>query len=321
MKRAFYFLGIVLTSAFALSAATGCEVACAEDEQNQGGTCVAKSLTRFNGTDVSKSATWASGGTVTIDGVYGDITVGKSTTDKVEVTFSPFSRRAHDAKDAAIEEMNTNLVLDIKDGGNVTVTTSRNGGTNGLGADIVVNLPETFDGPLVVHNHGSGPINPGNVKVNFVGTSSTVTINNDKLGDCTLSGAATVTSTNVTCDGSVKVINVADNVTIHTTGLETDNAIELSIASISDTATGGTIDSEDGNIVLTLPSTGNYAVQAQSPTQGTVDFGTAPSGCNVQTAGDAGNSATLTCNSGTAVYNVKAGFDGLGDSNVVASYQ
>ena len=74
MKRAFYFLGIVLTSAFALSAATGCEVACAEDEQNQGGTCVAKSLTRFNGTDVSKSATWASGGTVTIDGVYGDIT-------------------------------------------------------------------------------------------------------------------------------------------------------------------------------------------------------------------------------------------------------
>jgi hypothetical protein len=148
-----------------------------------------------------------------------------------------------------------------------------------------------------------------------------VTIKNDVLGSCTLAGAPSVTTTNVTCDGTTKVFNVSDNVTIHTTGLETDNAVELSIASISDTATGGTIDSEDGSIVLTLPSAGNYSVAAQSPTQGTVDFGTAPAGCNVQTAGDAGNSATLTCNSAGANYAVTAGTDGLGDSNIVASYK
>ncbi len=273
MNRAFSLLGVALLGAFALSTASGCEVACAEDEETQGGTCVAKSLTRFNGSDVTKTATWTAGGSIDVNGVYGDITVEDSGTSELQVVFKPFSYRAHDAKDAAVDEMNHNLDLNIQDGGNVTITSARNGGSNGLGAAILVRLPSSFDGTLNIHNHGSGPINPGDVNVKYVGSSPAVTINNDKLGSCTLNGAPTVTTTNVTCDGSTKVFNVADNVTIHTTGLETDNAVELSIASISDTATGGTIDSEDGSIVLTLPSTGNYSVQAQSPTQGTVDLG------------------------------------------------
>lgn len=315
---AFRTLGLLSLGLSLLSATTACEVACSEDEESRGGVCVAKSLTRYNGTPVSQSAAWSTGGSLTIDGVYGDITVAKGTADTVDVTFEPFSYRAHDAQDAAVREMNENLVLEITDGTNVTVKTGRNGGSNGLGAKITVLLPAAFDGAVTVTNQGNGPINPGDVKLDFVGTAPSVTLTNKELGNCKLQGSATVTTTNVSCDGEVTVLDVADNVTINATGLNTDAAVTLRLASVSDTATGGSITSEDGHILLTLPSTGNYSVQATSPKEGTVDFGTPPAACNVAEASAA--SKTLTCSAGGANYVVTAGTDSLGESSVVANY-
>ena len=308
-------------TALALSSSVGlfgCELNCTENENSQGGTCVAKSLKRFKGKPQVKSAPWSAGQAVEVQGVHGDIVVLQGTGSDVVVTFQPFSYRAHDSGDAARQEMDENLVLSAElDAGVISVVSARDGGTDGLGARIVVELPPSFDGHLSLENAGASSINPGNLDVQFVGASPRVSLSNEGIGSCDLNGSASVTTTDVVCGGAAEVRGVADDVNITTTGLETGTAIVLELSAIGPNATGGKVVSRDGNIEVTFPVSGVYSAVASSPTQGEVEFGAPPSGCSV-----AGSSPwTLSCGTGSASYILTAGDQGLGESHVNVSYK
>ncbi len=318
-------LGTLLGLVLLVGPTTACEITCTEGEQKQGGVCVAKSLKRFTGQPVTEQVDWSPGASLTIDGVRGDISLSQGTSDQVVVTFEPFSYRAYDADDAATAEIENNLVFDVQGGSSVTITSARNGGTTGLGTHIRVSLPVGFDGDISVRNRGDGSINPGDLQIDAVGLSPSVTLLNEKVGRCRLKGAATVTRTTVTCKGEIEVLDVSNDVNVtHTFGTELNTAILLRLASVSAGAVGGKIESKDGDIVLVLPSAGDYAVQAvanssSSNTTAVVDFGAPPATCSVNAASDA--SQTLSCGAANVVYQVTAGLDGVGASNVFASYQ
>ncbi len=308
-----------LTALTLLSTAllSGCELNCTENENSQGGTCVAKSLKRFKGKPQVESVPWSAGDAVQIQGIHGDIVVRKGTGNEVVVTFEPFSYRAHDSGDAARQEMAENLVLSAETDAGVSIVSARDGGTDGLGARILVALPASFDGHLSLENAGASSVNPGNLDVQFVGASPKVSMTNEGIGACDLSASSSVTTTDVVCGGSAQVRGVADDVNITTTGLETGTAIVLELSAVGPSATGGKIVSRDGSIEVTFPQSGQYSAVASSPTKGEVEFGTPPSTCSV--AGSA--PWTLNCGSGSASYTLTAGDQGLGESHVNVNYQ
>lgn len=304
---AFLALG---TSLFATS---GCKVACGPDEEEQGSKCVGKSLTKFVGTPVSKQATIQVDGTVAVKGLFGHIKVVQgSNPGKIDVTFQPFDYEGYDEKDLATRQMNENLGLKIIEGAETVVQVERIGeSTTGLGADIEVALPSDFTGRLVLDNLGAGTFSSGgesayDINAAYVASAKEVSLNSPKgISDCTVQGAATVKKTTVTCGDVIKVFGVSDDVTIisKSKGNFDDPSIELSIASISDTAVGGKITVPEGGILATFPATGTYAVQAWAP-NGLVDLGTAPTGCVTEEA--AAGSKTLTCGtSPKAIYELK----------------
>ncbi|HMR09263.1 MAG TPA: hypothetical protein PKA88_25960 [Polyangiaceae bacterium] len=309
--------GWLVAAAAALPTVLACDLACAEGENKQGGACVAKSLERFDGKPQTMSVPWAAGSGVTIEGVHGDIRVSRGDSAEVVVHFEPFSYRAHDSGKAARHEMEDSLVLSAEAVNGVTISAARDGGSDGLGAHIHVELPAAFDGSLSVSNEGAGSVNPGNTDVEFVGSSPKVAIASAGIGDCTLRGVPSVVSTTVLCGGAVAVSGVADDVSIETTGLFTDSAVSLQLAAVGGGAVGGSVTSRDGDLLVTLPATGSYSVTASSPTLGEVQLGTPPSGCVAASA----EPWTVSCGDGSPEYTFIAGSDGLGASNVVINYE
>ncbi|MCC6900827.1 MAG: hypothetical protein IT377_17745 [Polyangiaceae bacterium] len=258
MKHFFGTLALGLMT-FTLVGTSGCKLSdCGADEQEgSDGACIqGKSLSKFDGTDVSKTVDYQAGGSVTISTVYGNVTIeGGAPAGKVEVIFKPFDFEAYDEKELATRQMNENLNLHIQDGANIDVTAARKGSpSNGLGTSITVKLPPEFDGNLTVMNHGDGPLaNDGefDVEVNAVASAKTVTVTNEaSLGDCTVNGGASVVSTGVTCRDDVMVHGVSDDVNIST---EAD--VMLSVGKVSPTAKGGKVAvSGSGNIEATFPA-------------------------------------------------------------------
>ncbi len=224
MKHFFGTLALGLMT-FTLVGTSGCKLSdCGADEQEgSDGACIqGKSLSKFDGTDVSKTVDYQAGGSVTISTVYGNVTIeGGAPAGKVEVIFKPFDFEAYDEKELATRQMNENLNLHIQDGANIDVTAARKGSpSNGLGTSITVKLPPEFDGNLTVMNHGDGPLaNDGefDVEVNAVASAKTVTVTNEaSLGDCTVNGGASVVSTGVTCRDDVMVHGVSSVIALCT---------------------------------------------------------------------------------------------------------
>jgi len=297
---------------FTLLAVNGCKLSdCGKDEkEGSDGVCLqGKSLTKFDGTDVSKTVDYQAGGSLTVATAYGNVTIeGGAPAGKVEVIFKPFDFEAYDEKDLATRQMNENLVLTIKDGANIDVSAGRQGDpTNGLGASVTVKLPPEFDGNITIQNDGDGPLaNDGefDVNVNAVAKAKTVTLNNKaSLGDCSVSGAATVVSTGVTCHGKVSVVGVSDDVNITTDGEGMDDpSVVLRVASVSAGAKGGKIRvNDEGSIDATFPASGNYSVHASAPL-GAVDTGAPPASCTVSESAAADK--TVACGSGGPAYDL-----------------
>ncbi|MEZ4225663.1 MAG: hypothetical protein R3B13_32225 [Polyangiaceae bacterium] len=303
--------------AVGLFAQLGCELACTENENSQGGICVAKSLTRFKGEPKQQAIPWSPGQGVQIDGVNGDIEVLKGESADVVVSFYPFSYRARDSSEAAHKEIVENLAVTATAGDPIQISSQRDGGSDALGARIVVALPPAFDGALSVKNAGDSPINPGNVRIVFVGASTSVTLQNGGIGSCTLDGGPALRQTQVRCGGRAEVSGVHDDVDVETTSLETGTAIRVSLGSVGPNAKGGTIKSRDGHVEVTLPGAGNYGVVASSPTQGSVQLGSPPASCTTTAA----SPWQVTCGQSGASYEIVAGEDGLGDSDVVLTYE
>lgn len=321
MKTVLGFLGLVTMGTFLLAGTSGCEVACAEDEEKKGTTCVAKSLTKFNGQPGQDSATWTAGGDITVDGVFGNIEVIADSPDNtVSVTFTPFSYRGHDQEADAIRDMEEALKTEaVESGGGVLVRSWREG-THGssLGAQMVVHIPSSFDAKLIVINRGEGNVSSDldfDVKLGSVGAAKALDVSTGSdLGACNIYGAPSVTQSDVHCGEHVWLRDVSDSVNVSTKfGAVIDEAIFIDFASIS-AGSGGTITSEDGDINLVLPAGNVFSIQAQSSEGGVVEVVNNPAECGVEVAAE--TSKTLSCGAGGPNYVVTAGVDSLGESNV-----
>ena len=314
-----------LLSSAALSVSLGCQVGCIEDAS--GTRCTAKSLAQFQGQPSAPvQLDRAPGAPVTVDVLYGNVLVQRSTSGKVEVQFFPFVYAGHDEKAAADQQLAQNLRTTASAAGGVSVTVRREGGTNGLGADAVVKLPDDFDGVLTVVNQGGGPLNNFNVKVEFVGRASALAITNQsQLGNCWVQGAPSVRSTTVQCGEDISVFDVSDELNINNTETMHDAqtpAVTLRLAAVSPNGRGGKVTTASGGIAATFPRAGGYVLNAKSPVKGAVQEGPLPPNCAKQEAGP--NAKTISCGTGPA-YELTAGAapNYVGqpeDSNVALSY-
>ncbi|HEY3235240.1 MAG TPA: hypothetical protein VGJ84_10995 [Polyangiaceae bacterium] len=312
--RPLFALALTATLVFS---ALGCETSKCKDEQGRDAVC-AKSLTRFlpQQNPAPVTTTWSAGTPIKVLGLYGNITVRSGASGAVEVAFKPFDYRAYDAEAQARDELANNLITSVAtdaDGTLVISTARQPGSSNGLGADIDVKLPSNFDALLKVRNSGQGPQNPGDVDIQFVGSSPRVEVINDALvGSCTVMGAPSLKFTEVTCVDETMVSNVNDTVNVATTGLIAP--IQVTIASISASAGPSSITAADSDISVTFPASAQFSVNATA-TGGAVSAGSPPSSCMIQsTAPDA---STITCGAaGGPEYSINTG-----DGNINVSFQ
>jgi hypothetical protein len=320
------YLAIVTVMTIVGTFGTGCAI---QRVEGPGGTTyTAKSLKRFDGAvSPTQAVQRAPGAPVSIDVQYGNVLVTRSNSDQVEVTFRPFCYAGYDEQDYAQQQLTSNLRTTATPAGGVQVVVARSGGTNGLGADAIVGLPDGFDGTLTVLNRGDGPLNEFDLKVDHVGRATAVSITNQsQLGGCWLRGAPTVRSTTVACNESISVFDVSDDVSI-TNGDDHHDArspaITLRMAAASPNSRGGSITSASGSILATFPAAGGFTIDARSPVQGNVQEGALPAVCQVQAA--SASAKTVRCGAGPT-YQIIAGSapSGLARKHahdVVLSYQ
>ena len=320
----------LLITAFAASASlfttSGCQVGCIED--GSGTTCTAKSLERFDGPPPPVQALdHAPGAPVTIDVLYGNVFVQRSASGKVEAQFAPFVYAGHGEKAYADQQLSQNLRVSAAAAGGVVVSVRREGGSNGLGSDAIVRIPDNFDGPINIVNHGGGPLNHFDVRVEFVGRASAISVtNNSQLGSCWVQGAPSVRSTTVQCGEEISVFDVSDEVNINNVEKRHDAqtpAVTLRLAGVSPGSRGGRVTTASGAIAATFPAAGGYVIAAKSPVKGQVSEGAAPASCTKEAANPAAK--TIKCGNGP-VYELTAGAtpDYIGapsDSNVLLEYR
>ena len=314
MNRFCSSLTLVALGIGSLLGASGCELQSCETEEGQSAVCL-KSLTRFGGAEITpEPLPYSAGMNVTVDGIYGDITVVEGTAGEVSVVFEPFNYRAHDAEDAARDELENNFDHSFEASGNgIVATTGRHDATNGLGSDVTIYLPPEFDGALVLQNDSNGPINPGDVDARFVGAATSVDVSTDSLGNCSVDGSASLVSTRAHCDGEIVVTGVSDAVEVASTGLS--GAVRVTLSSVADANNaGGTITSEDGDIEVSFPSGADFSVQAAATEDASVSASSLDDACVADVAAD--SAKTYTCGAGGPNYVVTAGTHGVGPSAV-----
>ncbi len=226
--------------------ATGCE--CQDQGTNAEGQNVTQceSLNKFVGSSFTETVAYTPGQALNFDGVNGNVDVRIGGTDVV-VQFTPFSLRGNsreaDAKDDMENDLNTSLNAD----GGINVTVGRNNGApSGLGADVVITLPSTFDGAVSIKQ------NNGFVNVQLGGaTPSSVAIDNDGSGDIDVSGARGKLTIKGGFDIDVKVAAWGadgQNGEIISDGLLGDVTVSLP------TASAGSIQATSEDEVVTGPS-------------------------------------------------------------------
>lgn len=315
---------VVFSTLIALAAlSSACSVTCIEDAT--GTKCSAKSLARYDGAPSAPQAfDHAPGAPLTIDVLYGNIDVQRSTSGKLEVQFFPFAYAGHDEKAIADKQLAENIRVAATP---TNVTVGREGGSNGLGANVVVRIPDNFDGPLTIVNKGGGPINNFDLKVQAVGRANALSVTNQStLGACWIQGAPTVRNTVVQCGAGVSVFDVSDEVNITNTDQSHDGpnpAVTLRMAAVNPGSKGGRVSTVSGSISATFPKAGGYVVLAKSPVKGVVQEGALPPACQKQEAGP--NNKTLRCGQGPT-YDLTAGSQPstLGqpaDNNVILAFQ
>jgi hypothetical protein len=302
-----------------LAAGTGCEVTDCTTEEGESAVC-SESLQRYtldDGEIEPDALPYSPGMHVSVDGVYGAIQVEEGTTGEVSVLIEPFTYRGHSKDDEAREELESFFAWSFIENGNVVqVTTGRlDGSTNGLGAEITLFLPSDFDGELAVRNRSNGPINPGDIDVNFVGEATLLEIQAESLGDCFVDGAPSVTFTQIFCDGEITLRDGSDNVRIASTGL--GGGAQVRLSQVGSGAQGGFIETEDGDIEFVLPS-GPFSIQAEATEDGTVSEENVPGACELVESSS--SQKDVDCGQGVPSYDLAAGIDGVGPSNIVFTY-
>lgn len=247
--------------------------------------------THYPGSQVDASETYVSGLDLVVESVNGnvDIEIRDDGGEEVLVTFMPYTygRSGDEGEAAAKEELERDLFLETSADGQILVKTSRDGGSDGLGAEIVIKLPQSFDGDVIVdQNNGSVEASLG------AATPLSVTIHNDGAGDIEVSGAR----------GKLDLVGAFDiDVAVAEWAAE-DGRIET---------TGGT-----GDITVTVPSSAHGSIQATASDDGEV---TVDAGAEWIVDEAAVNSKTVTFGDGSGgVVLVKTDPTGLGSVVIAA---
>jgi hypothetical protein len=154
---------------------------------------------RYEGSSQSLSAAYTSGMAVQISGPNGNIDVKSGGGSDVSVKFSPFILDKRDNEDNARAHMEKNLSFTVgesTDGSTIVVQVDKaSGSSGGLGADIVVSLPDGFDGNFVLDqgNGGTdinlGSFSPLNLDIFSDNGSVDLTLGAFAPGTVTLDGA------------------------------------------------------------------------------------------------------------------------------------
>ncbi len=300
---------------------SNCAVHCIEDAS--GTKCVAKSLKRFDGPPPAVQAfDPAPGMPLTVDVNYGNVALARSNSGRIEVQFQPYAYAGYDEKATADQQLAQNLRVAAVVQNGLVVSSTREGGTNGLGADVIVRLPDQFDGPITIVNHGNGPVNNFDVRVDAVGRAVALNVNNKSvMGACHVQGSPSVVNTTVDCGSNVTVYDVSDTVQITNRNSRHSGvapAVTLRLARTA--AGGGRVLSASGAISASFPKAGGYLLTARATTQGSVTEGALPPGCAKNETSP--QHKTVTCGSGPH-YELTAGFGPTGgprDSNVLLAY-
>lgn len=305
-------LTVCMSSLFAL----GCETSECTTEEGKDAVC-AESLEAFESDAVLDEVDYVAGGSLTIQGKYGDIAVLEGDAGVVKTTFQPFNYRGHEHKDEALLEIEENLQLDMSADadGNINITTDRTDSvTGGLGSHITVYLPPEFDGVLIVENEGDGTINQGNISVESVGQAQVLNVVNHGLENCNILRPegkddeavppSTLLDTDVRCEADITVRAVNDNVVVHSRHPSFHSNVRVEIASISADATGGEITGDNSSIEVQMPTVGDYVISASAAGEG-AHIGRVVAGDCETTSSDETN-LELSCGAGGPVYTVSA---------------
>ncbi len=313
MRAMLASISVLAVSACALLTA-GCESDECKDADGNDATCFS-SLKEFAGPEQELEVDYTEGANLTIDGLYGSITVEEGSAGVVKTTFAPFNFRGHDKQDEALQEMEDNLLLDMTadDDGNVLVSSDRTDSKTGnLGAVITVQLPPEFSGVLIVKNAGNGGINQGSISVKSVGQASTLNVVNHGLENCNILRGdddgvvppSTLTDTDVRCEADITVRGVNDNVLVQSRDADFHSNVRVEIASISPDAIGGEISGDNSSIEVILPVEGDYGVTASvsGPDAHIGQLETA----DCETVSSEETSLELSCGAGGPTYTVTA---------------
>lgn len=290
----------------------GCEVTDCKTDDGKDAKC-AESLKAYEATETLETLPYTGGGSVTINGKYGDITILPGDAGEVSTTFMPFNYRGNSQEEDARRELEENLDLIFEDdgAGNFSIVTSRNGGTNGLGSHITVRLPPEFDGVLIVENEGDGVINQGLIDVKFVGEATTLNVTNHGLQRCNVlrgdddepSIVSNLNDVNVRCESHIFVRGVNDNVVVRSFSPSFHSDVRVDIVGVSATAIGGSIIADNGSVQVTLPTGGDFNVVA-SAGEGARISNVDAAECEAPVSDE--SDLELTCGAGGPIYEMRA---------------
>ncbi len=318
MNSRFRPLTLATVALTALAFASGCETSKCKTDEGEDATC-AESLVRYTVSGANETLTqpYTAGMSLVVDNVKGHVRINEDpgAAGEVSITVEPFTYRGNskdaEAKDEMTSKLGKSFEADANDPNLLIFRTDQlDGASDELGATIYVSLPPEFNGNLKLNSSGAGNVEEGDIIANYVASAILVDMNSGDLGDCDLDGSPTVVNTVANCDGQVEITNVSDNVDVHTTGEFQDDepfAIRVAWAGISDTATGGTISTDEGHVELAIPSTGNFTMVAAANYGGTVQETNTPDTC--MSSGDQSTSDTVTCGTNGGTFTVTAGAD------------
>jgi hypothetical protein len=300
-----------LASIGLLFAAAGCgrEASCSGDE-------CPPSLERFDGEKVEPDPRpYVLGMDVTVDALYGSIQTVEGRAGEVSVVFEPFVHRPPDEEVEALEDLESSFEYAFESEGNaIEVMSDRRGAANDLGADITVRLPPEFEGALLVHNRGDGPVDPGGALLAwYLGNATAVDVVTENGGDCFVTSDGSVFYTRAHCDGPIKLQGVSDELDVASTGSGGD--VSVFLTKVGGATAGGAITSEDGSIELRFPDGSAFSVQAEIASSGRIHAQLIQSdACVIEH--DSAKSQRFTCGGGGAEYVATAGTGGAGRNDI-----
>lgn len=271
----------------------GCILSECEDEDgNTIDNCFqAETPTKYVKDPVTESLTYVAGYDLVIESANGAIKVKRHDGSDVKVTFAASTLGGKSEEDAqeAKDELNNKLELTADDSGRIFVKTRRNGGSDGLSADITVLLPGAFDGHVYIDQ------NNGFIDVDLRGMSpQSVTIRNTGAGSIDVAGARGKLDLQGKFNIDVAVASwSADDGKVITTGGTGDISISVPAGangSIQATA------SDDGKVIVSSPPA-DWDVQEAAVNSKTVSFGDF-SGGTVQVATDPNGLGSVTIQPG-----------------------